>query len=240
MKTNKNRILAFHSALILLATCLPASAATIVWSFNSDSAAVTTNGLSGDGVTADNVGITDTSSFVTASIEGDAISGASTGGRAQRDLGTFNSVAGDTISFTFTINIGATAVDLTDLSFLTGIDVNAGSANTNHTKWDLSITKGSATTSSFVDSFPGGNGTFTTASKSTTLSGLTNLQNESVTFTFTGDYGVNPDFSGGSNTSRWSFIDDVTFTAAPVPEPSALALVLLGTGVLFLLRRRQG
>lgn len=214
-------------------------AATIVWSFNSDSAAVTSNGLSGVGVTTNSVGITDNSTPVTASIGGASISGATTGGRAQRDLGTTQSVAGDTVSFTFTINIGATAIDLTNLGFLTGIDVNNGSVATNHTEWVVSITKGSATTATFVDSFPGGVNTFTTASKSTTLTGLTNLQNESVTFTFTGDYGVNTDFSGGQNTSRWAFIDDITFTGAEVvPEPSVAAL-LGGFGLLVLLRRRR-
>lgn len=212
-------------------------AATIVWSFNSDSAEVTSNGLSGVGVTTNNAGIIDNSGRVTASFGGAAITGANTGGRAQRDLGNAQSLAGDTISFTFTINIGATAINLTNLGFLSGIDVNNGSVATNHTKWDVAITKGSATTSSFVDSFAGASGTFATASKSTALTSLTNLQNETVTFTFTGDYGTETDFSGGQNTSRWAFIDDLTFTGEVVPEPSAA--LLGGIGLLVLLRRRR-
>lgn len=142
--------------------------------------------------------------------------------------------------FSYTINIGANPISLTQIDFISGLEVNAGSVATNFWKWDLDITTtGSETPVASQTTFArSGNNTAVQHSETATLSGLENLSNVDVTFAFTGFYGVSSDYSGGQNTNRFVYMDNVTFTGVDaVPEPSAA--LLGGLGMLFLLRRRR-
>jgi len=206
--------------------------AAVVWDFNDNNATVDSNALSGDGVTTDDVTFS-TSGGTTASIASQ---------RAQRDLG--NAQSNETATFEFTLKIGATPISLTQIDFTNGLDVNAGSVNTNHWKWDLVITTTGSETpgasqTSFVQFHDNGTGPNEIEfSESATLSGLDNLTNVDVTFAFTGEYGTKSDFTSGSNSNRFVYLDDVTFTGEFIPEPASLAL--LGLGGLLLAGRQRG
>ncbi len=205
-------------------------AATIVWDFNDNDGVVDANGLSGIGVTAGPATFT-TAGNNTASFDRN---------RAQRDLGSQQ--GSETATFFFTINIpSSTTVSLTSLSFLQGLDVNSGSVNNNYFKWDLVITTTGSETpgasqTTFAQSQVGSNADIT-FNEAATLSGLDNLTNVDVTFAFTGHYGTLADYTGGSNTGRWIYLDNMTFTGEAIPEPSAA--LLGGIGMLALLRRRR-
>jgi len=200
----------------------------IVWDFNDNDGNVDSNGFSGDGVTLQPVATDDFGGSVTVDFGNQ---------RAQRDLGT-DAIQEDG-SFAFTIEIGATPISLTQLDFDHGLDVDAGSVNTNYFDWtlDISTAGAGASQTNFAEFVSGGVGTDASFSESVTLSGLSNLSNTDVTFTFTGRYGTQSDYSSGQNTQRWTFLDDVTFSGSVVPEPSSSVLVAL-VGGLALLRRR--
>lgn len=234
----------FRSTLSILTTVVTvaivltfagvANAATIVWDFNDNDAVVDNNDLAADDVTTNNVTFSSTTGN-TASIANQ---------RAQRDLG--NSQGSETSTFNFTLKIGATPINLTQLNFTHGLDVNAGSVVDNYFKWDLVITTtGSETPGASQATFAEYHDNGGVApdeidfDESVTLSGLNNLTNVDVTFAFTGHYGTAANYTGGSNTNRFIYLDDVTFTGAVVPVPGSLALLAVG-GLLIASRRRGG
>lgn len=216
--------------LVALAFAGTAHAANIVYSFNDNTGVATTNELSGDGVTAGTASI--------ASNGGNTASIANN--RAQRDLGT--SGLNETSTFQFTLSIGATPVSLTSISFVNGLDVNAGSVVTNFWEWDLAIDvlgSGASQTTFARDHNNGGASPDEVSfNESATLSGLTNLSNVDVTFTFTGEYGTSANYTGGTNSNRFIYLDDMTVTAEVIPEPSSLLLGAFG-GLALLGRRRR-
>jgi hypothetical protein len=204
-----------------------ANAATIAWNFNNNDGVASTNELAGDGVVANTATFVASGGGVTASFGNQ---------RAQRNLGTASSLG--TATFTFTIDIGSTPISLTDLAFIAGVQSSAGTVTDNYYKWEIDISVSGASASETVfEYYAFGTRANVSTPESVTLSGLENLSNTSVTFDFTGYYGTNDEYSGGQNTSRWTFIDDVTFTAAVIPEPTTA--LLGGLGFLMLLRRRR-
>lgn len=222
MRFKTTSLFAATAATLLLAGST--NAATIVYNFDGDSASVSSNGLAGDGVTADNV---------TTTVSNGSVAAGPLNNRLQRDL--FDQ---GTATYTFVINIGATAIDLTGLSFTDGIDSLVAS-NNSFSQWDVAISTGSASPATVTSSLTSGVGDQTSKGNSLTLSGLTGLSNTSVTFTFVANYGVSSNFSGsGNNNSRFAYIDDLTFTGSAVPEPGSLALLGLG-GLLIGARRRR-
>lgn len=210
----------FSTAAACLTLASSASAATIVYDFTGNSAAVTTNDLSGDGVTAGNI----------ATVANSGQAGVAEN-RWQRKLTDSNT---DTMSFTVTIPADV-IVNFSELSFIDGIDSGTGSNNT-FSQWDLSISIGSGSPNSGTE-FVAGTG-FSQSANTVTLSGLTGLSGTDVTFTWAVNYGVTSDFSGsGNNNVRHAFLDDVTLTGSVIPEPTT---ALLGSlGMLALLRRRR-
>ena len=197
-------------------------ATTIIYDFDGDSLSFTTNTFAN--VTAGDI-----------SASGTGITAGASEDRLQRNL---NGAAAAT--FEFTLTIGSDAINLDEISFTDGIDSGAGS-NISYSQWDLAITRvgfsPSATPSTVTRSVFGS--AFSSGSNTLSLSGLDNLANETVTFTFTSNYGTSPTFPGsGNNGFRHSFIDDLTITGAPVPEPTSTSLVALA-GIIFAIRRRR-
>ena len=200
---------------------LSAQAATIAYNFDGANASATTNDF-GSGVTADDVVLANTG-------EGKMTLAEDRAHRKLRDpsIGTL----------AITVNIpNGVVVDLTALDFIDGADSGTG-GNDTFSQWDLAVSTGSASPNSGTD-FVAGTG-FSSSPNSVTLSGLTGLTNTSVTFTWTVNYGVTSDFSGGGNhSSRHAFLDDIVITGSVVPEPTTTALLGLG-GLALILRRRK-
>lgn len=200
-------------------------AANIVYDFNDNDAVVDLNEFAGDGVTAGDIDTTEGGINSTAGVDEQ---------RWQRKLGDEGTA---TMSFEVTIPSSVT-LDLTELSFVDGIDSGQGTNDT-FSQWDLSITTGSGTPDSGTRSLTTGSSGVTSGSNTVALSGLTGLTDTSVTFTWTVNYGTvdgDPP-TGGNNNNRHAFLDDVTLTGTVIPEPSAALLGALG--LLALLRRRR-
>ena len=206
----------------LLVSGISLEAATIMYDFDGGSASSSSNDF-GAGVTADNV-VLGGNGFESITMELNE-------NRAQRKL---RDPATTTLAITINIS-DSVVVDLTDLSFVDGIDSGTGS-NTSYSQWDLAISTGSASPATGTRNIFGSG--LTSSTNSLSLSGLTGLTDTSVTFTWTVNYGTTSDFSGGGNNNiRHAFLDDITFTGSVVPEPASI--VLSSLGVLLLLRRRR-
>jgi hypothetical protein len=221
-----NKPLKASMALVTAMGCLslPAQAAIILYEFNSDSAVVTNNELSGSGVTAN-----------------DSVASLGSGFSTDRWRRAMSPDAARTLSLT--VDIGATPIDFTALDFVDGIDSNNGSNQTYSVINLMATTTGSETPvlsqDTFTHTLVGGGDT--SNGNSVTLSGLTNLTNVSVTFEFEVLYGTGVNGTGGSNNNRFAIIDDVQITgnvAQAVPEPTTTALLGLG-GLALILRRRR-
>ena len=225
-----NRLITTTAALIAASGFAAATqAATIVYAFDGESAAATTNEFSGDGVTAGNI-----------SIANGGGGGWQIGSTEIDELDVISMKLGGTANaaFSFTLDIGSTATDLTGLSFAFDYESNNGSGADYYAGWTLAISTGSASASSgSVGPYAPGIGTETTT-ENLTLSGLTGLSNTSVTFTFTADNGVTDTFANGNANNRRTIFDDITLTGSVVPEPGSLALLGLG-GLLIGARRRR-
>ena len=138
------------------------------------------------------------------------------------------------LQFTVTVD-DTTTIDLSTLAFDYGY-VNPVAPNDVTPFWNLSLTSGSA------DALSGGVGTVATGDtsfhaspESLNLSGLTNLTDTSVTFTysFTTTEGRN-----NNSFNRIHTMDNIVLSGAVVPEPSSAALLGLG-GLALLMRRRK-
>ena len=214
-----------------------ANAAMIVYDFTGGTAGATTNDFSGDGVTANNISITN-------------------GGSNGWQIGSTQIDESDTISmklggtanaaFSITLGIGSTAIDLTGLSFAFDYESNNGSGSNSYAKWDLAISTnpvssatGSPLTGSVGPYTPGNK--VITSTENVTLNGLTGLTNTSVTFTFSSDNGTTTSYTSGNANDRRYIFDDITFTGevATIPDPGSLAFGLFGMGGLCLRRRRR-
>lgn len=213
-----------------------ASAATIVYNFNGDTA-------TGDGATSA-VDSNDFGSGVTAGdftlVDGNG-SGSFVDGFHQDRLEIV--LKGDDTISTFTVTIpNGVIVDLTSLSFDDGIDWDANRANDTYSFWDLSIDNGGAATPATVTNVAVGSsgiGDFKGNKNNVlALSGLTGLTNTTVTFTINGTFSTNTDRTGGNDKERQAYIDNLTLTGSAVPEPGSLALMGLG-GLLIASRRRR-
>lgn len=194
-----------------------ADAAIIKYNFDDNDAVVDTNELAGDGVTAGN-------------IVSEGVGGIDEN-RWQRKL-----LGGSTANMSFTISIPSdVTIDLTELSFIDGIDSGTG-ANDTYSGWDLTVSTGSASPDSGTE-FVAGTG-YSESENTVTLSGLTGLTDTSVTFDFLVNYATDPEFTGGNNNNRHAFLDDVTLTSTVIPEPSTV--ILAGLGLLgAVLRQRR-
>jgi hypothetical protein len=223
--SNSYLFFALFASASLLAS--PANAASIVYSFTGGTAGATANGFGGD-VAANAISI---------------INGGSNGweiGSTQIDeLDAISMKFGGTAdaAFSLTLDIGSTPINLTGLSFAFDYESNNGAGADYFAKWDVAISAGSSSPATgSVGPYSPGN-TVITTSEDLALSGLTDLQNNSVTFTFTADNGTNTSYTSGNANDRRTIFDDITITGAVVPEPSA---ALLGSlGALTLLRRRR-
>ncbi len=188
---------------------------TIVWDFNNNDGVVSTNELADEGVVANDA---------TAAASGGGKTARFANNRAEVNLGTATSLG--TGTFTFTIEIGSTPINITDLDFITGVHSTAGTATDNYYKWEIEISvDGASASESEFAYYAHGNRANVSQPESVTLSGLENLKDMSVTFQFIGYYGTNPDYTGGQNTGRWTFIDDVTFTAEVVVPAGTVLLI---------------
>lgn len=206
--------------IALSMTAASSHAATIVFGFGTAIAEganlgagsiATSNGFSGDGITVSNW----TASSPVRNIR-------VSGGQVQ----ALKSEDTDTHAFTITIpNLAGSTVDLTSLSFNYGEFGNEGAAMT----WTISSSIGSISPNSGTT--PSNSSSFANLA----LSGLTGLNNTSVTFTLL-------DTSQGNN-KNWTFytwIDNVTLTGVVNPAIPETSSVFLGSiGMLFLLRRRR-
>jgi hypothetical protein len=216
-------------SLLVTAALLAGSAhaAIIVYDFTGESTAATSNGFGGD-VTANAISIANGGS-----------NGWEIGSTQIDELEVISMKLGGTAdaAFALTLDIGSTPINLTGLSFAFDYESNNGSGSDYYAKWDVAISAGSSLPATgSVGPYSPGN-TEIAASESLTLSGLTGLQDTSVTFTFSADNGVNTSYTNGNANNRRTIFDDITITGAVVPEPS---VALLGSlGPLMLLRRRR-
>ena len=210
---------ALIAALAGLSLAGSADAATITYDFNGGSAAAVSD--FGSGVTADNVVLGGAGAPMQLAED-----------RAHRKL---LDVGLGTLAITINIPNGV-LVDLTSLDFVDGADSGTGSNDT-FSQWDLTVSAGSVSPDSGTD-FVAGTG-FSSSPNTVTLTGLTGLTNTSVTFTWTVYYGtINGDPpTGGNNSNRHAFLDDIKITGNVIPEPGSLAL--LGLGGLLIARRRR-
>ncbi|WP_435893617.1 PEP-CTERM sorting domain-containing protein [Oceaniferula spumae] len=208
-----------------------ASAATVVWDFN------TFNGVSAVGPTTGSItaapDFNDFGSGVT--ITGFTLA-ANAGQNAFRANEAQTGVREPNPSASITVTIDNTvSVDLSTLAFTYGFDNNTGN-NALTPQYSLSFSQGSGTNAS--GSLP----TSTSASYiestavTSTLSGLTGLTNTAVTFTWTFDSAEDRN----NDLDRRHFMDDITLTGTvtAIPEPSSSALLGLGMTALLLRRRR--
>lgn len=207
------------SRLLLPLLFLPnlASAATVVFDFDDANGIVDSNDF-GTGVTVSNVTL---------------VSGGGTAFQNSRAEMGARSTPVVTASFTITIN-SAVTVDLSTLSFVHGFDNNFGT-NTLTPNYSLTFSQGSGTNT--VGSLPTSTSTDYEQSASVTslLSGLTGLNDTSVTFTWTFS---NTEGRANGVGLRSHFLDNIVLTGtAVVPEPTAA--LLGGIGMLTLLRRRR-
>ncbi len=210
------------AALLLSAVSIPSHAATIVYAFDGNVNTATTNDF-GNGVTTSIWSISGTGSQ----------SGTIASERAEGPFKDGNIVN----QFTITIPVGVT-VDLTQLSFDVGHNITQGSGTGNQDapgenglEWELtSITpvgSGVPPTSGSHLMTAG----FASYNHVINLSGLTNLNGTSITFTLT-------DTTGNENNNfNRTFFDNVTVTGTVIPEPSTA--LLGGLSSLLLLRRRR-
>lgn len=218
------------------ATAFAASsdAATIVYDFDGET-------TTGDGATAP-VDSNDFGNGITASVftlvDGSA-SGAFTDGFHDDRLEIVLKGFETTSTFQITIPNGV-IVDLTSLSFDHGIQWGASRSNTTYSQWSVSIDNGGTATPGAVDDSRTGADDIGQQSTNVNLalSGLTGLTDTTVTFTFNGQFGVNPDFTSGNDQTRQAFLDNLTLTGTVVPEPGSLALLGLG-GMCMMKRRRR-
>lgn len=214
------------SALFAACLTLPSQAATIVYAFDSQSLTATSNGLSGDGVTAGNVTLGGGMEIGSTQID-------------ELDVASFK--LGATGNLVFTITIPSTVtIDITNIAFAFDYESNNGSGSDYYAKWDLSLSQGSAskTTGSVGPYTPGVK--VITSAEDFTLNGLTGLSDTTVTFTLAGDNGVNTSYTNGNANDRRTIFDDIVITAnvaTPVPEPSIALLCALG--VLVIMRRKR-
>lgn len=213
-----------------LVTVSSVRAASIVYAFTGQSASVTSNGLAGDGVTAQDVNIITTGS-----------NGWQIGSTQIDELDVISMKLGGTAnaSFSFTIDIpSSVTIDITTIDFAFDYESNNGSGLEYYAGWDLSLSQGTPLDSSgsVGPYFPGN--TEIQRPYTVPISGLASLSDTSVTFTFSADNGVNPDFSSGNANDRRTIFDDITLTASVVPEPSTAGLFGLA-GLGLCLRRRR-
>lgn len=210
---------------------------TVTYRFDSDSPSVTLNEFAGLVTANDAV----TPPYVNPG-NVDATTGISSE-RYERTLSDDEANSDGVSELILTLDIGATPVSLTNLSFLQGIDSQQGTNNT-YSIVDLGITTTGAETPSasmtqFTSTADFGTEIQSISSiESVSLSGLENLSNVSVVFTFGVKYGTTPDGTGGDNLSRFAFIDDVVITGSAVPEPTAATVVVLGLVGVGLARKR--
>jgi hypothetical protein len=128
--------------------------------------------------------------------------------------------------FVFTVTVPSGVfldlTNLTNLSFLDGIDSGAGSNDLFH-GWELAISNGGSVNIQDVDRFwdngvdsnPSSNSN--SNSNNLTLSGLTGLTATTVTFTLTSNLGIVYDggtdtYSDGGSGARHTILDDITLT----------------------------
>lgn len=135
----------------------------------------------------------------------------------------------DTDTHTFTVTIPSLVgqtLSLTNLSFNWG-EFGSEGAGTLPT-WTISSTVGSLSPNTGAGALGSSN------LSNLTLSGLTGLNNTSITFTLL-------DNSQGNNktNSFYTWFDNVTLTGALVSVPEPSAALLGGVGMLALLRRRR-
>ncbi len=131
-----------------------------------------------------------------------------------------------TMSFTITIPAGVT-IDLTELSFDYGMDSRQGSNDT-YGQWELTISQGSASTDSWGPVLLEGTSSndYWDDHATVTLSGLTELTDTEIEFSFEVNYGVTSDFSGGgNNNNRNAFLDNVTLTGSDAIDAGTLMII---------------
>jgi hypothetical protein len=214
-----------------------AHSATIVYNFDSASAAVTSNDF-GSGVAGSDVTVAGADAVIGASPDS-GWNGAYDTNSAHLGLGRGPDGGPGTLVWDVAIPFGVT-IDLTTLGFDFDHRSNNGSGSVLRQDWTLSISTGSGTpTTNSNAAIAAGIGAISTP-ENITLSGLTGLTNETVTFTIAFDSGVNGELTGGNAVNRRTVIDNIVLTGAiaAVPEPSTTALLGLG-GLALILRRRK-
>ncbi|MFK7909774.1 MAG: PEP-CTERM sorting domain-containing protein [Akkermansiaceae bacterium] len=199
-------------------------AASIVYSFDSQSAAATSNDF-GNGITGNSITLGDSMEIGSTQID-------------ELDVASVKLGNTGSISFDVVIPNGVT-VDFTELSFAFDYESNNNSGADYYADWTLAISTGSGTASGGpVGPYASGQTVISTAASST-LSGLTGLTDTTVTFTLSADNGTDTSLTGGNANDRRTIFDDVTLTGAVVPEPSAVSLLGFGFSLLLLNRRRS-
>ena len=205
----------------LLTAASFANAATIVYNFDSNSSAATSD--FGPGVT--------TGTFAVPTGAG---GGAIQNNRAEGGIRNDGSVV---MSFSVIIDAGTT-IDLTQLTFDAGFDQKIITANaTVDPTWTLSIDNGGTgtPTSGISTDIADNTIAFVEDSFVVNLTGLTGLSNTTVNFSFA--FTSDPQLNNTLN--RAHTLDDVVLTGTvAVPEPSSAALLGLG-GLALIMRRRK-
>jgi hypothetical protein len=215
------------SAAFAIGFAATASAATIVYDFNSNDGVVASNDF-GSGVTVSDWTIVSGggSDFNASTWDALVADGMARGAARKASQG------GITMSFTVTID-ASTTIDLTGVTWENGMDTNGATMTP---LWSLAITgeAGTATPASGTNANITASG-FYGENKAAALSNLTGLTDTTVTFT----WDMTQEQRANSVNIIANTMDDVVLTGTVVPEPSSAALLLGLVGLGFLARRRR-